>query len=151
MTPFILGVECLLASERVPHLSTYHSILADEVKELLMKSPAESWQSLQDAAQDTDSQGDDRLDPELGIGPEEIVAACVLSIWMSERPEASTIATSAFNWARGWINILTQDTVQPRFTLACAAGFVPEERKATAQDMARIWLLCFVRQHRCAL
>ncbi|EIW72567.1 hypothetical protein TREMEDRAFT_58737 [Tremella mesenterica DSM 1558] len=141
ITPLILGVMCLLASERIPKLFQYHTNLADEVKDLLLKSPAESWQDLASATKVIDDKDEDQLDPELGIGPEEIVAACVLATWMSERPEAATIAASAFKWARGWIKLLNGS---PRYTIAAATGIVPEERKASNHDMARIWLLCYI-------
>ena len=47
---------------------------------------------------------EDTLDPELGIGPEEIVGACILAMyWRNTPEEAASIAAYAFTWARGWI------------------------------------------------
>lgn len=146
ITPFILAVECLLSSERIPkYYDRYHASLGDEVLKLLLENPAESWQSFEVSMvnrfgtsrlapkrsgsmfQTTDAlsaevmdmaefkeisqeemqrrQDPDWLDPELGIGPEEIVGAVVLSLFMSERQPAADIASSAFKWARGWVKV----------------------------------------------
>lgn len=90
----------------------YHQSIADWVRKLLLESPAESWQTIptaEEAATDVHVVGDDgsedRLDPELAIGPEEIVAAAILSMWISERDKACEIASVAFKWARGWIKV----------------------------------------------
>lgn len=108
MTPFILAVLCLLASERVTGLSHEHQKLADHVVDLLQNSPAESWQDFTSSRNDGRlSDEDDILDPELGIGPEEIVGACILASYMGEshNAERSTIAAAAFKWARGWVKV----------------------------------------------
>jgi hypothetical protein len=83
-----------------------HAPIAEVVHELLLKNPAESWQSLDMAKSNSEQPASldvDRLDPELGIGPEEIIAATVVSLFMSDREQAAKIAESAFRWARGWI------------------------------------------------
>lgn len=48
---------------------------------------------------------DENWDPELGIGPEEIVAVCALASFISQREEAKMIATYAFTWAKGWTKV----------------------------------------------
>lgn len=50
-------------------------------------------------------EADDPLDAEFGLGPEEIVAACVLATYMVDRREGALIARFAFRWARGWIRV----------------------------------------------
>jgi hypothetical protein len=132
MTPFILAVECLLAAERVPSLYHYHSKLADEVLDMILTSPAESWQTIQNIQSLKEQQkgsageisqgsttllgeqvlgkawatmGDDEWDDELGIGPEEIVAACALATFIAQRKQAKHIADVAFMWARGWTKV----------------------------------------------
>jgi hypothetical protein len=49
--------------------------------------------------------GEDDIDPEMGIGPEEIVATAMLSLWMSEKNDSSAFARMAFRYARGWIRV----------------------------------------------
>ena len=49
--------------------------------------------------------GEDEIERELGIGPEEIVATAMLSLWISERGFAVELGRTAFKWARGWINV----------------------------------------------
>ncbi|WVF70291.1 hypothetical protein IAT40_005080 [Kwoniella sp. CBS 6097] len=145
ITPLLLAVLCLISSERFSSLHHYHPALAEEVSKLLSTSPAESWQTFEGSSYTADFgdvDGDDPLDAEFGLGPEEIVAACVLATYMTEREEAVLIARSAFRWARGWIMLLSSS--QPRVTIAETVGFVPPERPATPKDMARIWLLCYI-------
>ncbi|WWD17687.1 hypothetical protein CI109_102128 [Kwoniella shandongensis] len=144
ITPLILAVLCLATTDRNALFSRYHGALIEEVLLLLKTSPAESWQRFEGSytADFGDVDSDEPLDAEFGLGPEEIVAACVLATWMTEREEAAMIARSAFRWARGWIRLLS--STPPRVTLAETAGFVPPERQASAQDMTRIWLLCYI-------
>lgn len=102
-------MHCLLASERLPGLFHYHAPLADAALRLLLESPAGSWRTI-DNVQEAVAEGslilgEDALDPELGIGPEEIVAAAMLSLWMSERDAAPGFARMAFRYARGWIKV----------------------------------------------
>lgn len=104
ITPFILAVLCMLGSQRIHSLSHLREPLEEAVKGLLLDSPSESWQSIKANENNRDGQ-DDELDPELGIGPEEIIGAAVLSMWISDRGNASWIAASAFRWARGWIKV----------------------------------------------
>nr|ODN87478.1 hypothetical protein L203_03255 [Cryptococcus depauperatus CBS 7841] len=144
ITPLILAVICLVASEHCAEYLHYRDQLIDEVLALLETSPAESWQRFEgkQAKDFGDVEGDDPLDAEFGLGPEEIVAACVLATYITERAEGAVIAQSAFRWARGWIKLLS--STPPRVTLAETAGFVPPERQASVQDMARVWLLCYI-------
>ncbi|WWC66230.1 uncharacterized protein I206_100131 [Kwoniella pini CBS 10737] len=147
ISPLLLSVLCLISSERMSSEfeNRYHSILAQEVTNLLQTSPAESWQRFEGIYTPDfgDPDGDDPLDAEFGLGPEEIVASCILATYMVQREQASVIARSAFRWARGWIRLLQSSSV-PRFTIAESVGLVPPERKATNADMARIWLLCYI-------
>ena len=104
MTPFILAVLSLVSSERLSPFVNLHGPLRNEVTSLLLTSPAGSWQDLSTAK--TLDGGEDALDPELGIGPEEIVAACILATFWSDSPgDGVVIASHAFRWARGWIKV----------------------------------------------
>lgn len=107
ITPFILGVLCMLSSERIPQFRPYLVPLRAYVSGLL-RSPAESWQNIATSQleHNTDEKND-VLDPELGIGPEEIVGACILATYMYEDNigERAQIADMAFKWARGWIKV----------------------------------------------
>lgn len=118
MTPLILGVTSLLASERMSVLSPDdHQRLAKDVLTEIARSPARSWitfDALKQAKSDhtsnnTDNGGDDEwLNPEFGIGPEEIVGTCILASYMGVQfndTSRERIAASAFKWARGWIKV----------------------------------------------
>lgn len=95
---------------------------------MMIKSPAESWMSFTDYKPAPTSVGlavdvkgeqvlghavsalsaitaDDKWEPELGIGPEEIVAACLLAAFISERDQAKIIAVCAFTWVKGWTKV----------------------------------------------
>lgn len=148
ITPFILSVMCLVASERVGQAHEHRPLLAREVTQLLINSPADSFISTLDpsfggGSRTKDEDGEEELDPELGIGPEEIVGACILATFMTERDQAATIASSAFKWARGWIK-WTSLTVPLPPTLGEVCGLLPIKRDATREDMARVWLLCYI-------
>ena len=81
---------------------------------MLMTSPAESWQTIQGSKEIRDAKNKEQVlgkaldadtndwDAELGIGPEEIVAACVLAAYIGTKEHAKHIADYAFMWARGW-------------------------------------------------
>lgn len=149
ITPFILSVMCLVASERVPSKHKHQRVLGTEVNQLLINSPADSFISTLESpfgggSGIKDEDGEEELDPELGIGPEEIVGACILATFMTDRANAATIASSAFKWARGWIK-WTSLTVPLPPTLGEVCGLLPVKRDATREDMARVWLLCYVR------
>lgn len=94
---------------------------------MLMHSPAESWQTFESSKEKgpNGQEGsnktiddvrlgpalemvDDTWDPELGIGPEEIVAVCALASFISQREEAKMIATYAFTWAKGWTKVSSE-------------------------------------------
>jgi len=102
---------CLVSSERLPHCHPFGPILAREIEDLLINSPSDSFVSTSNktfgggAEIGNDDYEDDELDPETGIGPEEIVGACILATFMNEREQAVNIASSAFKWARGWIKV----------------------------------------------
>lgn len=61
--------------------------------------------------------GEDDIDPEMGIGPEEIVATAMLSLWMSEKDDSAAFARMAFRYARGWIRVST-------LTIKLMLGFI---------------------------
>jgi hypothetical protein len=91
---------------RLPGYSDYNRLIKHEIYDVLIHSPASSFYSSEAApynAQDNDS--DDPLDPELGIGPEEIVGILILAMFVEDRNEARTLASSAFRWARSWMDV----------------------------------------------
>ncbi|BEI84348.1 hypothetical protein CcaverHIS002_0409520 [Cutaneotrichosporon cavernicola] len=159
MTPFILSVLCFISSERIPAMHGLQHTLGNEVNQLLLNSPADSFLSTLDSPFSSnaahlnaigvgsgsrdDGDGEDELDPELGIGPEEIVGACMLAMFTVDRDIASAIAASAFSWARGWIKWNSLTIPLPP-TLGEVCGLLPIKRDATQEDMARIWLLCYI-------
>ena len=119
MTPFILAVECLLASERVVEMQATHKPLAAAVMRMMNESPAESWQTFAGSKKTRSGGGDEHSlrdaflvpedemiwDPELGIGPEEIVAICALAAFISQGDRSFQIAIFGFKWAQGWTGV----------------------------------------------
>jgi hypothetical protein len=124
ITPFILAVQCLLAAEHLPQYNNTIPFLAEEVLNILLYNPAKSWQAPNStpsnqqeglsqslvAAFATETEGeilatDPSFDPEYGLGPEEIVAACLLAGYISAREKVLIIAKCAFLWARGWLDV----------------------------------------------
>lgn len=111
MTPFILAVLCLASSERLPGYTHLRAKLETEVLDMIESSPAESWLTFASAKAvaiepPAVKMGEDALDPELGIGPEEIVGASILATFWSGSPgQCIHIARCAFRWARGWIKV----------------------------------------------
>ena len=94
---------CLLASERLPNFHHLTASLAEYVSHRL-SNPSLSWLSPSEARK-THLEGDDQLDPELCIGPEEIMGTIMLSMYMTAKDAASQTAELAFYWARGWIQV----------------------------------------------
>ena len=120
ITPFILSVLSLLSSERLPAFNHLKGPLTSYVEELVHTSPAESWQNIASSRLEHNTDDTrDVLDPELGIGPEEIVAACILASYMpdGQAQQRTYIAESAFKWARGWIKVC----LSPLFCLITAS------------------------------
>ncbi|WVQ77018.1 hypothetical protein IAR50_006697 [Cryptococcus sp. DSM 104548] len=141
LTPLILSILCLVACDHIPRLAHLRAPLRDEVIEALRTSPAESWQNF-DATVDRDFgdlDGEDPIDGEFALGPEEIVGTCVMATWMLDGGEAAYMAQIAFRWARGWIGLLHNQS--RGMTVAEKVGIVPAERPATEEDMTRIWLM----------
>ncbi|ODO05929.1 hypothetical protein I350_04990 [Cryptococcus amylolentus CBS 6273] len=144
LTPLILAILCLVTCDHLPHLAHLRSPLQDEISSALNTSPAKSWQNFDATVSKDfgDLDGEDAIDAEFALGPEEIVGLCVVATWMVDRREAALIARVAFRWARGWIEVLkNQDRMM---TVAEKVGIVPAERSATEQDMTRVWLFCYV-------
>jgi hypothetical protein len=184
-------------------LFSYHTLLAEEVIEMLTESPAGSWQTFDssrahelgedapgedtanaagfsnaafDSSDDASETGGrsrkrparldiawdmtEKWDPELGLGPEEIVAVCVLAAFISEREEAAAMARVAFKWVKGWVQVslppeprprmradsdLCQYLDQPQATFAETTNIVTSLRIPTRPEKARVWLLAYVR------
>ena len=109
MTPFILGVTCLLGSERLPGYINHNQQIVLHVEHLLKTSPAGSWTTFEASRGDGKLvEAEDKLDPELGIGPEEIVGASILTMFTHDAHTRQIFADYAFRWARGWINVCRQ-------------------------------------------
>lgn len=108
LTPFIMGVMVMLSAERIPQYRSSVDALKQYIVNALHDGPAGSWQDIQSSrAELRTDESIDKLDPELGIGPEEIVGACVLGAYLraDDVEEMGHIAKTAFTWARGWIKV----------------------------------------------
>ncbi|KAL7419289.1 hypothetical protein Q5752_006126 [Cryptotrichosporon argae] len=141
VTPMILSVICHTAAQRVPDFHQRTLELGQDVADRL-DAPADSfWPA--DLPSTTGFDSD--LNPELGIGPEEIFAAYVLSIYSDDRTIARDVAAQAFKWARGWNKFRKAKGVSVNFTaLARATNVLCELREASQTDMMRLWLLGYV-------
>jgi hypothetical protein len=104
ITPLILGSICLIAAERIPryHDTLSHLANSDLAESILNVSPGLSFAPGTDASQVNGLEPD--LDLELGIGPEEICALLVYATF-SCSPRSDIIATTAFEWTRGYLKV----------------------------------------------
>ena len=75
--------------------------MSQEVHRLLLHSPTESIMGIS-------AEGEDEWDPEMGIGPEEVVGAAYLALFSSDRVRTSGIARLAHQWADGLIKVGAQ-------------------------------------------
>lgn len=149
---------CSVASERSTRHHSLSRALALEISDLLARSPADSlfWQIAQNgkSPDETLRNDEDEIDLEMGIGPEEVLGACILSSFSEDPSRATELGLLAFRWARGWIKVRdpveladrkwTSSTAALPFTLGEMCGTLPVKRQATKKQMARIWLLCYV-------
>ena len=113
MTPLIFGVVCLVSALRIPsyhHLvPSLESFLADSV---LLVEPGNCFAEVEQGRRFERGEEPD-LDLELGIGPEEILALGIYSMFgFSQRPSRShIIAQTAFEWTRGYLKVRPHDIV----------------------------------------
>ncbi|WWD22221.1 hypothetical protein CI109_106712 [Kwoniella shandongensis] len=115
-----------------------------EIDELLEGSPTESLFGPTTLPQlgDNNDAAADNWDPELGIGPEEVVAATVLALYSEDVTLAGRLARCAFDWARGLME-WTTNAPRGHQTIGEAIGILPRPRDLSELDMARFWLLCY--------
>lgn len=103
MTPFIMSVLCLAASKRSTEYKQHVGVLDGEVSDLLRQCTLTgNVFGFDDIA--TESMGE-IWDPELGIGPEEVVGAAVLALFSDDRKDARVTAATALKWAEGLIKV----------------------------------------------
>ena len=104
ISPLILAVICAIASERDPkyppdlRVKLYHEAL-----ELISSSPTGSFMNTVDL--ETVRLQPEEWDPELGIGPEEVVAVSYLALFIDDRVRGPNIARLSRRWVEGLINV----------------------------------------------
>ncbi|EIM20408.1 hypothetical protein WALSEDRAFT_69776 [Wallemia mellicola CBS 633.66] len=155
LTPLITGVICLASSERIlsDNLRSLVGNLLVDLDDFSFKPAITQYYS----SQNQESIDDDELDLELGVGPEEIVAMCIASIFcdMSTRPNpkkstidgcnssSHMIAQVAFKWARGFLKT-SMLSVPPQMTIGEACGYLPPRRQLGLENWLRLWLFTYV-------
>lgn len=138
MSPFILSVLCMVgATVNAVDLGIYR-ILEKEVLRLLAESPADNFFAVYTPPADGETRD---LDPELGIGCEEIAAAAALAFYMRDIDHASKVSSMALTWIEGYMKELAEPT---RMTLAQLCGVLPLRREQDLATVARLYLFCFV-------
>ena len=157
LTPLITGVICLVASERIPNENLRLPVgnLMIDLDDFSFKPAIEQANVLKDEDGDEDD-----LDLELGIGPEEIVAMCIASVFcdISTKPNNNNnrmnntdssnssslaLAQVAFKWARGFLKT-SMLSVPPQMTIGEACGYLPPRRQLGLENWLRLWLFTFV-------
>ena len=109
MTPLILGVACLIPSERLPRYHHIFELLATELSESIFNAkPGYSNSNRPPTTTDPDAEAATLdapdLDLELGIGPEEITALCAAATFTcSDKSDA--MARTVFEWTRGYLKV----------------------------------------------
>ncbi|TIA90288.1 hypothetical protein E3P99_01603 [Wallemia hederae] len=154
LTPLITGVICLAASERAPS-DNFRCLVGNLMIDLddFSFQPAITQHYSVD---DQDALDNDELDLELGIGPEEIVAMCIASVFcdVSTRPgkkqnpegcatTSHALAQVAFKWARGFLKT-SMLSVPPQMTIGEACGYLPPRRQLGLENWLRLWLFTYV-------
>ena len=97
-------------------------------------------------------------DPEVGIGPEEVVAVSYLALFIDDRIRGPNIGRLSRRWVEGYISVsivgimpmlLTRSqwiqSPGDHTTLGESIGLLPAPRQISSSEVSRIWLLAFVR------
>ena len=109
MTPLILGVACLIPSERLPRFHHLFELLTAELNGSIFNAkPGYSNSNRPLTITNTDGEAASLdapdLDLELGIGPEEITALCAAATFTcSDKSDA--MARTVFEWTRGYLKV----------------------------------------------
>ena len=109
MTPLILGVACLIPSERLPHYHHVFELLMAELNEPIFHAkPGYSNSNRPPTTSDPDAEAGTLdapdLDLELGIGPEEITALCAAATFTCS-DKSDVMARTVFEWTRGYLKV----------------------------------------------
>lgn len=116
--------------------------LGEQVDNLLKNSPSDNIFSRADLSPQRSLDNETQLDPELGIGVDEIVAAAVLALYTSEPTHAIQLARMAMQWCQGWMKIGSSSTSP---TLGEMFGIIPIRQAQSAESIARLYLFSYVR------
>lgn len=155
LTPLITGVICLAASERAPS-DSFRSLVGNlmvDLDDFSFKPAITQHYSIDNQ----DTIDNDELDLELGIGPEEIVALCIASVFCDVSTRSDTkkqnqdgfgttshaLAQVAFKWARGFLKT-SMLSVPPQMTIGEACGYLPPRRQLGLENWLRLWLFTYV-------
>lgn len=138
MTPLIISSIAMVASLHEASSRQYHGVLKGDV---LSQLPTE-----------TDLTEEHSLDPELGIGVEEITAACIASSWLGG-DEAWKLARTARWWALAYLRHYELNMTPGPFggvgqgrsvTLGEALTILPPFRNIDLSVKLRIWLESYI-------
>jgi hypothetical protein len=85
------------------------------------------------------------LDPELGIGVEEITGACIASIWLGGET-GWRISRVARWWAIAYLRLFEESRARRNVTLGECLTILPPFRQIPLVDKLRIWLAAYVAE-----
>lgn len=136
MTPLIISAISMASSLHEPSSRHHHAILKADVKAAL---PDDELYESRD------------LDPELGIGVEEITAVCIASSWLGGE-EAYRLARLARWWALAYLKQFDSDSqgttdsdgTGRSVTLGEALTILPPFRQIDLASKLRIWLEAYI-------
>lgn len=130
MTPLIISSLLMVASAHEPSSTHFYSPLLAEVLSAIKP--------------DEEVTEDKSLDPELGIGVEEITGACLAASWMGGEV-AWRVSRIARWWALRYLSHF--DVPQPRsVTLGECLQILPTFRSIDQVDKMRIWLMAYTTE-----
>lgn len=134
ITPLILGAMCLVAAERLPEFHHLVQPLTTELRDVILevKPPAPPIPGGEEP----------ELDPELGIGVEEITALLIAATFVNSR-NSTNVAQLAFHWTRNYLKNFMLP-VPPPMTLGEAFGLLPAYRPLGFGNWLRMWLITYV-------
>ena len=131
MTPVIISSILMVAALHDPYSRHHHYALKKDC--------------LASVKPEQDVQANQPLDPELGIGVEEITGACIASAWLGGET-GWRISRVARWWTIGYLKHFEIPSQSRSLTLGECLTILPPFRQIDLVDKLRIWLAAFVAE-----
>lgn len=128
LTPLLFNVMTLLAAQRMP---TFHRLIGSLLEEWRSMNPIQGVEE--------EEEPNPTIDIELGIGPEEITAVALLSMFSSV---GGVEGRAGLNWARGLGKL--DASREPTTSIGELIGFHTPRRQPSRLQSLRLILFAYV-------